>query len=82
VTMLAETLVAAVGFGDDTDTFAAMVGGIAGSGTPRHSLPDWGTMAGRESLVAWGRAIDRSGPIDDLPGILDVESELTSIVRH
>jgi ADP-ribosylglycohydrolase len=76
--MLPETLVLAVGFGDDTDTMAAMVGGMAGAGTPRKSLPaKWQKFEGRDELVAWGRSIDKDEPLEGLPDVLDLETRLT-----
>jgi ADP-ribosylglycohydrolase len=79
---LQDRLIEAVGFGDDADTFAAMVGGLTGPWTnPQALLGRWGTMAGSDELIAWGRSLDSDVPTDTLPDLVELETRLTALVR-
>ena len=77
---LPTTLTEAVGFGDDTDTVAAMCGGMAGTGAPRETLrPGWQGFAGRDELLTWAKAVDAGADVDGLPDVLGLEDRLTGI---
>jgi len=83
ISMLPETLVGAVGLGGDTDTVAAMVGGIAGPGTHRVSIPkEWLKFTGREELLALSRCLDSGGSADGSVDLVELETRLTRIVRQ
>jgi ADP-ribosylglycohydrolase len=77
---LGPTVEAAVGFGDDADTLAAMVGGIAGAGTPSISPGGWGTVAAWDGLASWALGADGGARAEDLPDLLELERRLTRLL--
>ena len=78
--LTAHALETAVSFGDDADTFAAMVDGMLGTGRRTMQLITlWGDMAGHAELATWGRFVDRPGAHGKRTSVLEIEARLSRI---
>jgi ADP-ribosyl-[dinitrogen reductase] hydrolase len=78
-----EAVVEAVNLGGDTDTVAAMVGGMAGAAAGAGSIPsEWRQeIACWPELETWAWCLAGQCDVAEAPGLMEVEYRLCRIVR-